>query len=865
MKYVFALHILGLKDPFNTASTNPVVFTDGELPSTGLPSELSSATQYPIIQKLPGVAFTANPRNPVGSGTTFTVSLLDFEQGELGKVFLSDSSESYYLLDQSVLSDSATSIKVVCSDPPNLNSYNYINNECIKVTAVTANTDLSYTLTVARAQLNSIAKIHKLLPSSYSMGEDGSQDRIVMTPKPRLENGFHAKVYLFQLGQDGEIIDYSVTRVVTMENPIPSIEENGIYYNVSLKFIEDYLSELKIGGLFKEVKTSYNIIATEIGTVTKTKILSINGVNQVSIYTTTVAKSCFIKLNRKEAEEFFNEPLHQPSGQSIDSSLVSTLNTTIVSTYPDIAYQVKIKANGDEYIYRITQILGLSNQFVNIYLTYVDSSPDASILEPNQTTTGSGAILKEGWTRATAPNKPFSPDSAPTVSLRVNITDTPVKAFLKLAVSKYGTSSETYDKLIGGIGAGIPQSFLNVGTAPVDVYDVDGNTNELLKLDALLNTKYEYGFDLTTENSFKDRLTNEFILNLLLLGQLQNGQLTLKCWLHEVAPTVTLQPLNRIVSASNRLDDIKVVNLSSGINTIDLSPQFIRKVRFLSSDKVTQSNTQDIRIWRTGNKITEEDLTSGALDKFIRAFNSVIGGSPFVYVVPISAEDFFFDGLEFGDSVTWSDSKIPTPTGLGISGSFFIVGIDKNFDSGIINLKLLRNNLTENNAIAESTGVIAPSVTVDRVNPTGTANNFDLSVILDGATAFDPNSDFNGIFQDLITDVGLIKIQHFGHNPTTVGETVGALEGFGVINSYRFDGAETILNVTMNSSWARSNKVASDIIKAGSVIELPDRRTSDTNLQGVLIEPHANTLPKTNNYINVSPIKSLTRTLHTFS
>lgn len=456
---------------------------------------------------------------------------------------------------------------------------------------------------------------------------------------------------------------------------------------------------------------------------------------------------------------------------------------------------------------------------------------------------------------------------APVASLRVVIRKTAVKAFLTLAISRDGSSASVHDNLIGGLGAGMPPEFFNTGAPLPLALSVALNTPVLDQLDQLFNPKQHYYFDASHGIGLRAFLTNEFVANQFLLGPLQKGKLTLKSWLHTVTPTVTLQPENKPTKVGKRLSTLKRLDLSAGIRILDLEPMVKRSVRYLGSTNVKPNEVLPVRFWRPGLQLSPIDFTTGDLALFTKAFYKLFGGTPVVYPVSGAIEDYINDGTEFGDSVYWSDATVGTPTGIGISGVFFVVGIDLNYDDGVVNYLLLQNTLYTP-AIPVNTGNIGPALPVVGVSE---IDNYsvEISVMPAGASSFDWSNDFSSLFSEIKNNNGFFRIENFDHAPSGEYENPGSIVAnaqFDTGPSPVVDGLKTIFRLTIDPSYFRGSVTcAMDLFRPGeTMLQLPERQPAAINLSGLLVEADAAAMPLAGNFLSYQPAAPMLGASFTF-
>jgi hypothetical protein len=856
MRYVFGFIIYGVTSPWNQVTATTCLYTNGKLPSTGLPAELTGAEVRTIVARLPGSNFGADPRAPVGAGQEATVTLHD-EDGTLGTLFLHDPDANYWGLETNRLEAADILVALVNLPSPIEAAPLYLGNECVEANFIDTPTQYgTLNVQLTRGLCGSTARAHILSPSEYSPDEDGSQDRLWLTSKPNWDNGFYCGVYLFQLAQDGSIADYVLRRGVVVGEPTPI---PGKLYEVKVRFLEDELSEHTIGETSKETALGYRVIVTELrrGRATRASIL----------------------MSAEQASQFFNEPVGPRGTSIIDSATLADLSSRLTQD-ANIYWSTKLTINGDEWIYKINGLSiysytnnGVSHKAVKLSCSLLPGgyAPGATIIEEGTASTAGGGqtttyAFKPWWKNAVAGTF-FESGAAegdnPTVTLRVTLTKRVAQAFLILACSRDGSSGGTYDKLIGQVGAGMPEAFFNIGTVAGSALGIAGNTAEILRIDQLLQPINTYTFDLSKGINLKEFLANEFIASQLLLGSLQNGKLSLKSWVHEVASLVTLAPLNTPVGPGTRLSPVKRLDLSAGVRILDLEPVVRRKVRFLGATKIKDGETQAIRFWRNGLNLSVTEISSGDLAQLVRVFYRIMGGRPVVYEVPVAIEDYLADGLEIGDACAWSDTSIPTPSGLGISGDFFIVGVDLNYDEGVATYKLLKNTLVHASVPVQE-GLVAPAIKTPWVAPVSSTTVKVAIETLNGANIV-ADSDYNGWLSEVLNNGGHIKIQNVAQAPIGDKERLGSIEAVASITNYATVDGKTILDLTIDSAYLRGDITqAADLFDPETTrILAPERQPATTNLLGSIVEADQSISLASVGYVQIQPRTALNEALYT--
>lgn len=488
-------------------------------------------------------------------------------------------------------------------------------------------------------------------------------------------------------------------------------------------------------------------------------------------------------------------------------------------------------------------------------------------------TPGASMVFKEGWVPPARAGEPVNPEAdPPKIKLRYNIKKNITDTFLTLACSSNGddSSGSGYNVLVGGVGAGLPESFLNIGSTAGSALSVLGNTKILKELGQILNPSHTYPFDLGSPIALKTFLANECLAAQLMLGPLQNGKLTLKSWVHEEASTITLNAVNDKMVTPIRLPSLKRLNMTFGFNPVDLSPQFARAFRWLGVTNVKAENSQDIRLYIDGVTAQQTTASSPWMEKLIRVYYKMFGGAPFVYPVSVSIQDYQSSGVEFGDSVAWSDPNVVTPSGIGISGDFFVVGVDLQYETGVANLLLLENKLISNSQTQQQ-GAIAPSWSVDRVWEISTTDVFlDLSFV--GVTGTpNPDGDFDGLLGAMIDGGNWLQVDNYGQSPSGDLEQSGSILAHcqlkldGTVR-YRTIGSRVRVRVSVPAGYHRGPITrASDLFIPGETqLTLPSLQTAEQNLASTLIEPNSIALPVNQGFINLQPPRAYFGTNFTF-
>jgi len=829
--FVFGLVMYGIPDPrVATSSTVPCLYTDGFINASdaGLPSELTGCTMYRIVTGKPGQNWGADPRNPTGQNETITVLLEEDQAGTLSQLFLYDDGSVLWGFKESTLTDVDSLASIVGSPEPTDDVPYFLGRECVTVVANSSPTPFYRSLDIGltRARCGSLSQTHCLRPSDYSNVEDGT-DRLYLREKPDWDAGFYCGLYLFKLDQFGAISDYILRRGRVVGAPQ---RRDGNTYAIEIEYLEDALNAHEVGGTSKEISLSHMIVVTKIEQQRPQEVSFL--------------------LTKDQAEAFFNEPVSRRGSKTIDSATLTDLEARLQSD-TETEWQIKL-SHGDDWIFKINALSfyqwnseGAQYKTVKVDCSLVDDGyfPDTNI-QIAATASGQQSQLKPWYLNAIPQGNVGSislsgttEGEPPKLTLRVKLTKTVVQAFLTLATSVNGQDAGAYDTLIGGFGAGIPLAYFNLGAVQANPLNVSGTTTELLELDQLLDDVNTYYFDLSKGISLRDFLTNEFIATQVFLGSLQSGLLTIKLWNHAEASALTIasdnDPSQPPIDQGQQLSAIKRLDLSAGVRVIDLEPQQKRLVRFSKTSPVKKEQVQEVRFWRNVNLSVGAD---SGITPLIEAFYRQFGGQPLVFTVPISLETFMASSVEFGDRVSWSNDDILTPTGRGINGIFFVIGIDISFDTGILQLKLLQDRSPLAYFETLDNTQFAPTIKIDAISVIS-STVIDLTVSrLDGAT-FDPSTDFSGVFSAIQSEGSFVQVENFDHAPLGTQEETGSIESFGVLTTITA-GPPVVFRLTLDSDFLRGSAATiDDLFVVGETrLSLP-RRVSEEELSATLIEP----------------------------
>lgn len=854
---VFGFVLYGLRDPYTPSGVNaqkPVLFTDTGIDPAQLPAEFSG---YKILAILPpgndpGEGWVGDPRGDLGQGGQQSIDIPEDTLGSFAKLLLPDpKAQSWFLKSAMILEDTVGNITVRVNGEsgavkaPQVNAIYWIEQEAFYTVSVlpvsfATGQAMSYQLVLTRARCGSFQERHEIDPAAYGDGT-GLDVKLLLESKPNFEaHRFKGAFFMWRLPTNRGAVAVEVERRnFFIDAPPELVEEEGkFFYRVTPRSIADVVKEHR-----------FSLTPKEVANETRIQVVELEEVSTAAGYIAR-PKKARVALSRLKTELLFRHAVHSPSSGALSVSLLADLWTRIQACRPFVDHRIVVRSMGT-WIFKISNI-----ESVGIFAFTKKAAVDLDLIsyEPGSTLATahpSGGPPPQG-TSSTNPTDPVSPfesgwawylstnvqpeEEPPTLELRWVFECSPITACLILLLSRGGATTGFYDRMIGRPLA-LPLSWVNLGAEVADPTTVDPRTKELLQLNQILNeyTGPQFQNSDTVGAFFRD--INLFYL--LLFTSLSTGKITLRRWATSIAEGLpAINPLKRSLDVGQLLEPLRAVRLLSGINDVDLEPQFGRTVT-LGGAKTVEAIVEavSLRIWQPGNVLGDDALKSEAFSVFFRALFSVLGGQPRMYQVETSLEVQQFDP---GDVVQWSDKRLPTPEGIGFANvRFLVVGKDVNFQESTATYRLLRDYYNETST---TLGRVAPCLLIDQVIRRS-GNVFTVDVISVGDQDFDVAVSYDEIYNEFIADTARLRIFYpLLHNPASVDEEErpGYLEGSAsltAIDSLDFRGRINRLTLTVSALWARGNTLY-DIIRRGARIYFSDRREDDQNAEGVLIEPH---------------------------
>jgi hypothetical protein len=848
---VFGFEVHGLRTPTDTTATAPLLITTGELNS--LPGAFSAYTVLPHLKSedVSGYSWSSDPRRIIGSGGQCVVRMLD-KSGLWGQQLIRNASSTSWDIQDVEVTQGQTTLRVGRgpNSPPTQDQIYWIEGEAIQVTSAPALVPGSatvYSFTISRAKCGSRAIYHRIDPLAYDAGSDGREVKLYLDSRPNIASYlFTGAVYLFRVDQFGAVVDY-IKRFVYLDEP--AIPQKGKRWEFRFRDIGDLLAAHQPGSKAREVGISHRLTvhdwhhSSDPGTI--------------DLY---VPNKAYAYLTRHEAELLFREPLHVADSPVLDSSKVISLSA-LLGYSTKISYAIEVEAAG-KWLYQIINPI-----------TYIDVVRDGDILTVTPLVKvslqligevpGEGVYSEEssgyadGW--AVKPASPVGKgkpgERSPKLTLRPIITAQPIEAFLYLCCSDSFRNSDTYDVIVGRIGAGLPSAWFNLGSTVANPLLADPGTKELLTRNQLLDETFYYHLSLKSERKLGDFIGADICqLHSLLFGPLTTGLLTLRPWVRVQPVSIPAMPTlsTREIEPGARLGRIRSMELQSGFDALTLTPEFTRSVRArdarLRGETDKQPESQTVRVWQPGNHIQVQDITTGALGQLVRAFLDVYGGAPIVYEVPTS-QDFLLDNaLDFADFVTWSNSDVLSDNGTGVSGTFILFGYNIKWGTGELTARIIKDTFNSSETtIDNGVSQLAPALIPAWVRQiSGLTFQVAIDAIADPGVNLE--SVYDQVFIHTSDDGSWVRVTRSDHNPQNgASERDGYLEAYAQITSSYFDAGQkkTLLTITFDSAWERGSKqIARDIlIPHDSILTLCDRRPDGTHPQsGTDLEPSSQQL-----------------------
>ena len=882
-RIVHGLFIAGL--PWSS-NIHPTLFVDGPLSASSISGLSPLTTSTNIVQcMLPsgisGAAARLNLRDPLVSAAAPTAQLQDDKTGTLSALFGPDpgwaNTTRWTLLHTTSVAKATTSIVLSGPTAPTVDQIIYLGNEAMQVSAVSSSHN-THTVTVTRGVCGTRALVHSLDPSSYPPGDDGSRESLVAYSRRVYDSSRKIECALYQFKMS-DTNPHNISSVLWAWygylSDVPKCNTDFVW-SISVNHFSKALSEHTIRG-GEELETTY---------AAKVLIQSSHG----SGYGSTVGESMLDKpqmvqfiLTVYEFERLFNMPIHSAQLPTTTSAAISAADTAI-KTATKVYYEILGEIGGYKYAWKVTQIasgFSVTGEYQTLLVKGVlqASEPGSSITNDPKVWPPYGDFTKHredglndgfirqsnGFSLSEYRIRVEQGETAPKLSLRVRISPACfADAALYLMLSDWGSQSNdaTYDAIVGGRGLGFNPSWVNSGSTPADPSTVGLDTQAWLEHKAIDAERYEYYFE--PKRNVGDWFRNELTLrNMIMAFVPSTGKISARIWARKEAAAGALNPAIWPVSdieTSEVLAEQRVIFLERGIDPITLDAKFRKPLQDFEARSTDYSNAPTVRIWRTGGAIQDAELQTGNLANFLRAQFGVGIGTPRVFAVPLSPDS----GVSFGDLYTWTDPSIPTASGRGFSSKRVIVlGIDPYFSEFITYAwcieDLLNIEATESSDTTsiQSTGQVVKGI-IDLDASARTATIWTDG--LDFTQAFDVTTGDSSVWST--APYGIVKTRD-AHNPVGTTEKRGLKELYFVVSSVSYDSGldRSYINISWNAAQDTTRGLtASDIIKIGSFVQLPDYRPGFTAPDGgTYIQPHANQGYNGGSGSNISHINAVSR------
>lgn len=854
MSMYFAVEIEGLRNPLDVTDGNRVLFVHGDTTALDLPASFTNTTILPLLDNNdPGVGWSSDLREPMKAGGAQSIKLLDTKDGTLGRILLFDPTELTWDYTGSRIEIGQTTIGVSSrsGSPPTVGRFYWIEEECIKVTAVAAvtmggsNSPTDWALTILRGQCGSRDVVHMISTAAMAPGDPGSETLLTMWQRPNFGAfKFKGTMYLLNspyAAHEARIVEKK--HFFVDQEPLPGVPSYEIQLRDLSEVIENYTFQIGT-----DTRLTFRMLVVSEGTETTTTAASGGTITTVR----KLPNQCKLFLGRLGAAQLFGEPLSEPYQNGFNNSKITSLRTRMQAD-PNIHYYVKLITRDSEWLFEVTQVL-LSSQsigagaipFIEVSLTLRDYPKGQSIDEQPDTgeqLTGDQTIVdtypNTAFTRSLPSNFALNligqQEDPPTLQLWYGLTCSPIDAYLYLTSSRGGFSADPYDAIIGK-GLGIPSDWQSRGVAPPAALDVRWDTLDLLELRELLDDTYTYF--IKSGDKLGEFLGNLCILHTLLHGPRTDGSLTLRRWArHREGETIPeFNPdISTIVNPGERLTPLRAFLLYSGIKLLTLEPEYVRSVTLGDAAYRESGAPKPVRVWQPGNQLTDQDMVQGQIGHLLRSFFSTMGGSPIRLSISSSV---LKQNLEIGDFVLVTNDRLPNPTtGRGMTSvRHIVVGADLNYRTGEKTYRLLRDYF---GTIGASVGFIAPTLRPEIPESLG-GGVFEIPAGSLGDPSFNPAGDHDGLWEDLEDVGGFIHILNPDiHNPTDQADREGWAEAYGQVIGVVSDGGtgQGRLIVQFDASWDRGGVTVEQLLTPNAIVSLVDRRPADSNPQGALIAP----------------------------
>jgi len=853
---LFGVILYGLRDPYTSTGADaqkPVLFCNAGINVAQLPAEFATYKILPILEPGvdPGENWTGDTRGGLGSGGVQSIDLPEDTLGSLGMLLQHDPKAPYWLLKNAVIEeDTVGNVDLYVNgrpgvtNAPAIGSIYWIEGEAfyagnvVDVSSGSAGQVQTWRIVASRAHCGSYQERHEIDPAAYGEGSSAAESvRLLVESKPNFQaHTFKGAFISWRLPVNRNAVATEIERRYWfLKNPPDMVLKNGkFFYRLSPTPIAEHARDWRFSATPKEVPLENRL-----------QVVQLEEESTAAGYVSR-PKKAKVALSRLKTELLFRHALHNPPAPGMVGTLLGDLWTRIQACRPMVDHRIVARAMGT-WVFTISSIGietvgGAKVAVLDLDLVAFEAGASLSSAAPGGAPPSGyqvGGIpdptppFESGWawymTTQVAPG-----EDAPTLELRWAFECQPIEAALILLLSRGGGTGGAYDKMIGRPLA-LPTSWVNTGAVVADPTTLDLRTKELLQLNQLLNETIVPQFKATDTVGKFLRDLNLFYL--LLFCSLSSGKVTLRRWATS-APTGLSEiiPEKKSIDVGQLLDPLRALRLLSGINEVDLSPQFGRTVTLGGAVNLeTLAEAVELRIWQPGNVISDDALKSEAFSVFFRALFSVLGGQPRLFSVETSLEQQQFDP---GDVVQWTDKRIPTPEGIGFENvRFLVVGKDVNFQTSIATYRLLRDYYNETST---TEGKVAPCLLIDQViKRNGVYFTVDVKCI--GDQAFDVVASADGIYASLAGDFGRARLFFpMEHNPipTDEEERPGYLEcSVNVFYVAELAGAHRMI-LQVDADWERGGFTRYDLIRRGARLYLTDRRDDDHNPEGVLIEPY---------------------------
>lgn len=875
VKRIHGLFIRGLS---LSGSTAPLLFTDGELDATTLPSTAPGlSTSMQIEERIfpgsvPPFKATFSLRDPVGTAGTVTCRLQDDQEGTLSAVFSPDPGEVYTdtwtIEDSSALAAADDGFTLVGPTAPTPGQVLYLGREAFQVpedpSDITTSGNRHTLASVTRAACGAKALAHWTRPEDTTITELAALRVASRMDFDTYE--YDAAIYRFRMTEENEKAVSSCERAWLGRIQVrPTHDAVSNQWTVSVVHLVKVVAEHAFQfGKDRELKNVITVLqvrprvdASEPAAVNFQNIGDIVG----EIASRLLPQRVAIPVTVPELERFSLFALHRPESTTTAAGTVTAFNTAL-AVDPKVEQQIVGEVGGHTFVWRVLE--------VDINRADIDRegtaraicelkhhSAGASISDnPKRWAAADGfqvardEHLNDGFTYAATDTRVrFSQqEKPPKLSWRVFIDDTWVGTFLRWALSGRGdgANSADWDVLPGG-GLQFDEDWLLMGTAGTPLTDDEGTT-ELLKLGPMGRAgEYYFGDGIEGASRLGEWLKNELMVHCSVMApDPSSGRLTARRLARKAGVRTSLNQLAgaaNIIKTGNRLRDLRIVYLERGVDPVSLEFRYRKPLHREDAKLRDAKDAVTLKLWNRGGAGADDEIATGDLARLTRYLLGTALGSPPIWDVPVTCEA----GIIFGDLPKLTDGTLPTPAGRGVTDLGVMVESIVSQPNGIDVVHVLED-IVNNAADAHGTaGNVGGRLKIVQVDAAISSTRFVCRVVsVDADTSFRIDTSHGGVWASIAAATGRVRVQNPRyHNPVAANEEPGPLTASATVNRVSYDEGTRVsrIDISVDATWARGGFALLDIVQEGARVLLAKYTPASLNPEGVALQPHSSQGP----------------------